>query len=393
MNILDFARGIVECEREYQTLNEILKKLITFQQFVSIKNPSWSKDEVTHWVGVAEENRARASRWREAQINPTPIRSRELCYSCKEPWEPNHRCRGKGKVHIVEVHYDSEDEELREDATIDTYLEQSNEASDSCAFEGQLDGQDDNTCSLSFPSGSVEDSTLQHSGDTCEDSHVLTQRYDETRRSNDLPLGVGMDFRESCVEEDELSMMTVTRLSSSQIPVIATTHEDISGIYDMVEEPCGRIVHQGHMDLQTQEERHDLEIVDLTHTYRYEESDSPLLETSLFDQVVETDSLMGHLLPGLVCSDEDALLIGWDDHSTCLDTSVWDPGADDSSRVSAQKDTAAHIGYSVIRIEVAVGIVDSGKFSALSFAESVVGDSMVDTSSKGHEVAPQQDCD
>jgi hypothetical protein len=31
--------------------------------------------------------------------------------------------------------------------------------------------------------------------------------------------------------------------------MIAPTHEDISGIYDMVEEPCVRVVHQGHMDL------------------------------------------------------------------------------------------------------------------------------------------------
>jgi hypothetical protein len=85
-----------------------------------------------------------------------------------------------------------------------------------------------------------------------------------------------------------------------------------------------------------------LETVDLTHTYQYEESESPLLETPLFDQTMEIDSLMGHLLPGPACSDEDALLIGWDDHNTCLDTSVWDPGVDDSSRVSAQEDTVAH---------------------------------------------------
>jgi hypothetical protein len=62
----------------------------------------------------------------------------------------------------------------------------------------------------------------------------------------------------------------------------------------------------------------------------------------LFDHVGETDILMGHLLPGPVDSDEDALLIGQDGHSTCLDTSVWDPGADDSNRVSAQEDTTAH---------------------------------------------------
>ena len=75
----------------------------------------------------------------------------------------------------------------------------------------------------------------------------------------------------------------------------------------------------------------------------------------MFDQVVETDSLMGHLLPGPVDSDEDALLIGRDDQSTCLDTYVWDPSADDSNRVSAQEDTVAHTGYSMIQRELAVG--------------------------------------
>jgi hypothetical protein len=112
------------------------------------------------------------------------------------------------------------------------------------------------------------------------------------------------------------------------------------------------------------------------------------------DQVVETDSLLGHLLPGSIYSDEDALLIGRDDHSTCLDTSVWDLGADDVSRVSAQKDTTAHTRYSAIQMGVAIGdgvqchtrglnsTVDSGQFNALSFEECVVGDSIVDTSSE-----------
>jgi hypothetical protein len=63
---------------------------------------------------------------------------------------------------------------------------------------------------------------------------------------------------------------------------------------------------------------------------------------------VETDSLLGHLLPGLIYSDEDALLIGWNDQSTCLDTSVWDQGADDISRMSAQEDIATHTGYGAI---------------------------------------------
>jgi hypothetical protein len=124
--------------------------------------------------------------------------------------------------------------------------------------------------------------------------------------------------------------------------MIATTHENINGISDMVEEPCVGIVHEGYMDLEIQEERHDLELVDETHTYQYEESESPLLEIQLLDQVAETDSLIGYSLPGPVYGDEDALLIGRDDHISCLDTSVWDLGADDISRVSAQEDTTAH---------------------------------------------------
>ena len=37
--------------------------------------------------------------------------------------------------------------------------------------------------------------------------------------------------------------------------------------------------------------------------------------------------------------------------------------------------------------------MDRDQFSALSFAKSVVGDSRVDTSNEGHEVAPQHDYD
>jgi hypothetical protein len=68
---------------------------------------------------------------------------------------------------------------------------------------------------------------------------------------------------------------------------------------------------------------------------------------------VETDRLMEYLFPGSACIDGDALFIGQDDPSTCLDTSIWDPGADDSSRVSAQEDTTAHTRYSVIQREIA----------------------------------------
>ena len=106
----DFTGRIVDCEREYQTLNENLRGLITFHHFVSYKNPSWSKDKVTHWIEIIEEKRDKESIWREAQSNPTSIRSRQRCYSCKVPWEPDHRCRAKSPDTGTR---DTEDTEIR----------------------------------------------------------------------------------------------------------------------------------------------------------------------------------------------------------------------------------------------------------------------------------------
>jgi hypothetical protein len=79
------------------------------------------------------------------------------------PWEPDHRCRGKGKKHIIEVHCGSDDEVCEDrEQEIDAYFEQSNDASNSFtkgsdssmleedndpgALEEQWDGQDDSTC-------------------------------------------------------------------------------------------------------------------------------------------------------------------------------------------------------------------------------------------------------
>jgi hypothetical protein len=39
---MDIVNRIVECEREYETINNF-KGAITFQWFLSYKNPSWSK--------------------------------------------------------------------------------------------------------------------------------------------------------------------------------------------------------------------------------------------------------------------------------------------------------------------------------------------------------------
>jgi hypothetical protein len=86
----------------------------------------------------------------------------------------------------------------------------------------------------------------------------------------------------------------------------------------------------------------------------------------------------------------------------CLDTTIWDLGADDSSRLSAQKDTTAHTGYNMTHRELAVeddvqlrmgrpsGTIDSRQSNTLSSAESVVRDG---SSSERNEGVPQHDHD
>jgi hypothetical protein len=105
----------------------------------------------------------------------------------------------------------------------------------------------------------------------------------------------------------------------------------------MMDEPSVRDAHHGEIDPQIQEEVQDVPTVDVTHTGQLEEIESQLLETPLVEQIVEDDRLMEHLLPRSVCIDEDALFSSQDDHSTCLDTTLWDPGVDDSSKLSAQR--------------------------------------------------------
>jgi hypothetical protein len=36
---------------------------------------------------------------------------KKLCFSCRDPWVPRHRCMGKGQIHYVEVESGSEEED------------------------------------------------------------------------------------------------------------------------------------------------------------------------------------------------------------------------------------------------------------------------------------------
>ena len=39
------------------------------------------------------------------------LRRKQLFFTCKEPWNPSHKCMGRGQVHYIEVTSDNEEEE------------------------------------------------------------------------------------------------------------------------------------------------------------------------------------------------------------------------------------------------------------------------------------------
>jgi hypothetical protein len=39
------------------------------------------------------------------------LRRKQLCFTCKEPRDPTHKCMGKGKAHYIEVISNDEEEE------------------------------------------------------------------------------------------------------------------------------------------------------------------------------------------------------------------------------------------------------------------------------------------
>jgi hypothetical protein len=125
----------------------------------------------------------------------------------------------------------------------------------------QSEEQDDITCISTDISHGVDDPTPQQSGHTSGGLHVLSPR------------------------DDELPMRDVTHLSSFQAPTIATSHEDTSSMSDMMEEPCVRDAHHGHVDPQIQEEVQDVRTVDLAHADQHEEIESQILETPLVEQI------------------------------------------------------------------------------------------------------------
>lgn len=47
------------------------------------------------------------------------LRRKNLCYSCREPWAPGHKCHGKGNLHQMECYSaDGSDSKMLEQQTV-----------------------------------------------------------------------------------------------------------------------------------------------------------------------------------------------------------------------------------------------------------------------------------
>jgi hypothetical protein len=149
----------------YHGLSEETKAIITFPQYATYRNPHWSKEDILHGIIIADKKRKEAARWWEEQRNPTSSRSTQPCYSCKGPWEPDHRCRGMDPKHTIEAHYDREDE-VCVDGAIDVDSEQSNDDNDSCLeasdSDSTLEDSDDDSCTEA-----TNACTLEEDDDPC----------------------------------------------------------------------------------------------------------------------------------------------------------------------------------------------------------------------------------
>jgi hypothetical protein len=101
MDMLDFAKEIVYCEREYYALSERFRAQVIFQQFVSIKNHRWSKDEVTHWVGIAKETEPDQIDGRKHRLTLHPLGARNFATVAKSLGSQTINAGVKGRCALL----------------------------------------------------------------------------------------------------------------------------------------------------------------------------------------------------------------------------------------------------------------------------------------------------
>jgi hypothetical protein len=121
------------------------------------------------------------------------------------------------------------------DGEIDVDSEQSDDDSGSCTEASDSDSisedSDDDSCTEA-----TDACMLEEDDDPC----VVDRQLDGQEDSTSV----------SAPRDDELPMGVVTNLSPVQTPMIATSHEEISGTSGMMDEPSVRDAHHRQVDPQ-----------------------------------------------------------------------------------------------------------------------------------------------
>jgi hypothetical protein len=149
-----------------------------------------------------------------------------------------------------------------------------------------------------------------------------------------------MALQESEIQVDELCVeLSLAHSSSStaetQSSMAAITHEDVSGTHDLREEPLVMVKHEEHSDLHGLEERYDSKISDYTHSLHHGDHEPPLLEGPLKAQVIAIDEIVEHIPCGPTNREVYASTDCGNGYIKDVDTTIWDPGSDDTSGVNA----------------------------------------------------------
>jgi hypothetical protein len=63
------------------------------------------------YQGGRDPRRFDRGRGRVDENTRRELRRKQLCFTFKEPWNPTHKCMGRGQVHYIEVTSDNEEEE------------------------------------------------------------------------------------------------------------------------------------------------------------------------------------------------------------------------------------------------------------------------------------------
>jgi hypothetical protein len=193
-------------------------------------------------------------------------------------------------------------------------------------------------------------------GITSAQLHIIKEAL-EKMKVDYLQLFMDRDLALKFVEDKEreieelcyqLSMAHSSSLTTTETPpyLAMVTHEGMSGTHDMREEPLVMIPHEEHSELQVFEESFDTKGFDHASIFHCREH-----EPFLWAQGLATKIVVEKIPCGPANKDVYAPVDWGTKYRVVVDTSLWDPGSVDISRVI---DSEAHMGYMMVHDDTVV---------------------------------------